>query len=1035
MCCRSNGGRFISLREPPIQNQVDGEKVAILSNQGTGLRDRYDNTGDLTDLKNALEYFQKALHLTTQFSPEKAGILNNLGNGLLAQYECTGNLYKLDQAIEHCQQAVKLTPANSKDKALRLNSLAECLQTRYERTADLTELNQGLGYLHQAVSTYEVPSEQKVVIYSNLSYGLCECYVRTGNLADLNRAVKHAQQAVSTISQISPDTKAKILNVLGYALRLRYEKTSSLLDLGDAIDSHSRAVDLSNEAYPSKAKFTTNLGVSLFLRAKDDRRTSAEQQADLAQAQACFEQAMLHSSPEKFPTSYRLAAFNLGQLHYHAGQFAEAVTALEAAHQAVDYLRSGSQSAVVRQKTAADNVDLYRYLVASCLELGAFRKALEYAAAGKGQALVDTLASGAERDATLGATWPGFAQEWAKVAALREQLAAKRAALTGEGSTARGDEALSEALRETTVQELQRLQTEQAQQWAALEKQFPALTATQKAPPLTAPQAQELAQALGATLVEYFEHQKGWGAFVITATTLDYHPLPKVTPKLLDKLVLWVEGLTRTLGFALSPDSYKRLDEMYAAFFEPFSATLALEQPLILAPFNRLHLLPLNAARKPASKRYLLEDFPLLLVPSLGALHAIWQQAQLLTLLRAGKQLALLSVAYPGEQGSANYLPNVLPEAATIAQHFSPMVTSLHEGAAQVADVLKLAPQHKVMHLGCHGYFDLQHPKDSGLLLAGGQWLTVQHILSELNLRQTALLTLGACVSGKADLQKGDEMVGLAQASLIAGATAVVASQWHVHDGATRALFEAFYAGIAKGATPTQALREATAVVRAQQAWKHPYYWAAFQVHGMPQTPSTEPPPLAEASMVEIGRIYQQKDQLRGAKSMQPEEIIMNAAGTLDAMAGDPEAVTQALAELEPEERAVVLEIFSTLPTQFQAVANDAELLELAEHFTQLVEGVAPLWALFGIGTSAAEVQAEQKKRAVTLASYLKAEDQTQRTAYVAEHCPALINDTEQLTEELDLGVARMLKFLAPLPEAKEKRKGWWAKALAKFTK
>lgn len=736
------------------------------------------------------------------------------------------------------------------------------------------------------------------------------------------------------------------------------------------------------------------------------------------------------SSLNTFPEVYRLAAFNLGLLHYQAGQFGEARAALEAAHQAVDYLRSGTQSAAVRQKTAADNVDLYRYLVASCLELGAFPQALEYAAAGKGQAMVDTLASGQERDAKLGATWPGFAQEWAKVEALREQLAAKRAILTGEG---RGDEALSEAVRTATVQELQRLQAEHSQQWAALEKQFPALSATQKAPPLSAAQAQNLAQALGATLVEYFEHQKGWGAFVITATTLDYHPLPKATPKLLDSVVKWATNIT--LDYAQSVNSYKHLDAIYAAFFEPFSATLAWEQPLVLAPFSRLHLLPLNAARNPATKRYLLEDFPLLLVPSLGALHAIWQQAQLqqLTLLRAGKQRALLSVAYPGEQGSENYLPNVLPEAATIAQHFSP-VTPLHEGAAQVAEVLKLAPQHKVIHLGCHGYFDLQYPKDSGLLLAGGQWLTVQHILNELNLRQTALLTLGACVSGKADLQQGDEMVGLAQASLIAGAPAVVASQWHVHDGATRALFEAFYAGIAKGATPTQALREATAEVRAKQAWKHPYYWAAFQVHGMPQTAPSEPPPLAEASKLVIDSIYQQKDQLRGAKSMQPEEIIMNAAGTLDAMAGDPEAVTQALAELEPEERAVVLEIFSTLPPQFQAVTNDAELLELAEHFTQLVEGVAPLWALFGIGTSAAEVRAEQKKRAVTLESYLKAEDQTQRTAYVAEHCPALINDTEQLAEDLDLGVARMLKFLAPLPTAKEKRKGWWAKALAKVT-
>ena len=114
--------------------------------------------------------------------------------------------------------------------------------------------------------------------------------------------------------------------------------------------------------------------------------------------------------------------------------------------------------------------------------------------------------------------------------------------------------------------------------------------------------------------------------------------------------------------------------------------------------------------------------------------------------------------------------------------------------------------------------------------------LTVQRIINELRLDQARLATLGACESGRAALQSGDEYTGLMQALLTSGVQVVVSSLWRVDDDATHALFEAFYARLVTGHSPAEALQEAARLVREHPEhphWAHPYYWAAFQVSGL----------------------------------------------------------------------------------------------------------------------------------------------------------------------------------------------------------
>jgi CHAT domain-containing protein len=60
-----------------------------------------------------------------------------------------------------------------------------------------------------------------------------------------------------------------------------------------------------------------------------------------------------------------------------------------------------------------------------------------------------------------------------------------------------------------------------------------------------------------------------------------------------------------------------------------------------------------------------------------------------------------------------------------------------------------------------------------------------------------------------------------------------VASLWSINDTATARLFEVFYQQLNQGYAPAVALQQASSILRQDEKFKHPYYWAAFQVNGV----------------------------------------------------------------------------------------------------------------------------------------------------------------------------------------------------------
>ena len=89
------------------------------------------------------------------------------------------------------------------------------------------------------------------------------------------------------------------------------------------------------------------------------------------------------------------------------------------------------------------------------------------------------------------------------------------------------------------------------------------------------------------------------------------------------------------------------------------------------------------------------------------------------------------------------------------------------------------------------------------------------------------MVVLSACETGKAEVTRGDEVIGLTRALLYAGAASLVLSQWEVDSDSTALWMRTFYRE-AQAKSLAEAARLALRAVKSHPDFSHPYYWAAF---------------------------------------------------------------------------------------------------------------------------------------------------------------------------------------------------------------
>ncbi|MFS8102111.1 CHAT domain-containing protein [Lentzea alba] len=238
-----------------------------LSNLGGALQARFERTGDTANLDEVIKVGRRAVDVTPAGHPEFSGRLNNLGNALRIRFKRTGDAASLDEAIVALRRAVDVIPVGDADIGAMLSNLGGALQARFERSGDAASLDEAIVALRRAVDVIPVGDADIGAMLSNLGGALQARFERSGDAASLDEAIVALRRAVDAIHADDADIGAMLSN-LGGALQARFERSGDAASLDEAIVALRRAVDAIHADDADIGAMLSNLGSTLQTRFK-----------------------------------------------------------------------------------------------------------------------------------------------------------------------------------------------------------------------------------------------------------------------------------------------------------------------------------------------------------------------------------------------------------------------------------------------------------------------------------------------------------------------------------------------------------------------------------------------------------------------------------------------------------------------------------------------------------------------------------------------------------------------------------------------
>jgi CHAT domain-containing protein/tetratricopeptide (TPR) repeat protein len=402
--------------------------------------------------------------------------------------------------------------------------------------------------------------------------------------------------------------------------------------------------------------------------------------------------------------------------------------------------------------------------------------------------------------------------------------------------------------------------------------------------------------ALGPSrvLVEYLVMEDKSYAFVVSAPGVTVVPLAASRARLRDLAQQLLEPLRqlREGDVDLTRLAYdtRAAYALYQAVFAPVQAALGPATEILVVPDDVLHVVPFEALveRQPrgvlrggaldagfAAEAFLIRRYAVSylttsaeLLPSEAAPAPTAAPRRLFVLAnptaRATPAAAqALDDPLKRQLRSAEFagflapLPSAEAEAQRIARVFAPDASTIvtRDKATETAYTSQ-AGQYDIVHFATHGLAADGQPLYSMLVLGADAAAGSDGFLQAYEVLRTplraSLVVLGGCetaLSGGADWGQG--LVGLVAAFRQAGAQSVLATLWTI-DATTEEIMSAFYEGVAKGQSPSAALREAKLRLLQQRmrmgkveiSLAHPLFWAPFKLVGAaPNRPATSSGP------------------------------------------------------------------------------------------------------------------------------------------------------------------------------------------------
>jgi len=866
--------------------EMKAEQAEVMSN----IADRYLS---LSELPNALEYYQRAVAQRDFLAPLNVGILlDNLG-------QVYANLGDHRKALAMHQQALALFQELGvrKDELVTLPRIARAQRLLGNYSQALELLNRGL----QLSRELKLPSEEAFNLQQvGQLYAVSGDTMRGIEYLERAAAVCRAEKirscemnAVNQLGQIYKDQGAseKALTsfneVLIYVREIGSRVSEGITNghLGDILaarGAYEQALSHQNQAIDVLRKVGARqaLVVRLIRTAETYTKTGQHEQAKALLTEAATINQEIGSNRDDAQIFRSLAA-----LARDEGQLQPARELLEKSLQAIERQRTVGLSQSLRTTFGVflhqyyqDYVEILMALHAQSPTAGYAVLALSASERVRARSLLDLL-SEARVDWRTGID-PVLLE---KERVLQEQISARetlRRQLVENKRTAEHAKTYALEISDLLIQ----LQTIEAE----IRTTSPRYAALTQPVPLTAAEIQQRVLDDDTVLLEYSLDQKRSYLWAVTTKEIHSFVLPGEN-EIETAARRWLDLLPKSTQRRYQRETELAAAELSRLILAPAAAHLQKKRLVIVAD-GLLQYVPFAALPKPVvgentkanqppatSHQPLIKEHELVSLPSASALAVL--RTEIKGRPTATKQLAIFSdpvfeandprvqlaktnraaPAAPTE-GAKELVAQALTRAAAEAGIMS--FVRLPFARQEAEAIAKLIPkdqqlkaldftasrqtaltgqleQYRHLHFATHGLLSSQHPELSGIVLSlvdeNGKVQDGFLRLSDLyNLKLNAdLVVLSACQTALGKDVRGEGLVGLTRGFMYAGAARIVASLWNVNDAATAELMQKFYrAMIVEKLAPAAALRSAQLAMARDPRWAPPYYWSGFVLQG-----------------------------------------------------------------------------------------------------------------------------------------------------------------------------------------------------------
>jgi len=337
--------------------------------------------------------------------------------------------------------------------------------------------------------------------------------------------------------------------------------------------------------------------------------------------------------------------------------------------------------------------------------------------------------------------------------------------------------------------------------------------------PVSAASASDVASALpdGLALIEYHVTDKQTFVWIIRRGGVSMVTVSAGRDQLGDEIRRFREAI-RGRSAGVGPLA----EALYGRLVQPLG--LNESEAVVIVPHGSLHYVPFQALRGP--RGYLVEERAVSYAPSASVLRYLagGERSRRETVLALGNpDIGTPQLALPGTEREVQALQALFPEAEVY----------LHKEASKER-LLARAGVSELVHVGAHAELDEIDPLYSMIRLASTEKQRGDleaHEVYRMRLSKTALVTLSACDTGLGKIARGDEMWGFTRSFLAAGTRALMVSLWPVEDVSTSLLMGKFYEQL-RNENAQRALRSAQLDVLRNGQYRHPFFWASFNLVG-----------------------------------------------------------------------------------------------------------------------------------------------------------------------------------------------------------